>query len=46
MCIRDSGREIYKFAARQVPVVVKEILEKAGKSVEEVDLTQKELEER
>ena len=33
-----DGREIYKFAARQVPVVVKEILEKAGKSVEEVDL--------
>lgn len=33
-----DGREIYKFATRQIPVVVKEILEKAGKSVEEVDL--------
>ena len=33
-----DGREIYKFAVRQVPVVVKEILEKAGKSLEEIDL--------
>lgn len=33
-----DGREIYKFAVRQVPVVVEEILEKAGKSVEEIDL--------
>lgn len=33
-----DGREIYKFAVRQVPVVVKEILEKAGKSAEEIDL--------
>ena len=33
-----DGREIYKFAVRQGPVVVKEILEKAGKSAEEIDL--------
>lgn len=33
-----DGREIYKFAVRQVPVVVNEILEKAHKGVEEIDL--------
>ena len=31
-------REIYKFAVRQVPAVIDEILEKAEKSVEEIDL--------
>lgn len=33
-----DGREIYKFAVRQVPAVIDEILEKAEKSVEEIDL--------
>ena len=33
-----DGREIYKFAVRQVPIVVNEILEKAQKSVSEIDL--------
>ena len=33
-----DGREIYKFAVRQVPVVIDEILKKAEKSVEEIDL--------
>lgn len=33
-----DGREIYKFAVRQVPIVVNEILEKAQKSVDEIDL--------
>ena len=33
-----AGREIYKFAVRQVPAVIDEILEKAEKSVEEIDL--------
>ena len=33
-----DGREIYKFAVRQVPIVVNEILEKAQKTVSEIDL--------
>ena len=33
-----DGRDIYKFAVRQVPAVIDEILEKAEKSVEEIDL--------
>lgn len=36
--LKMDGREIFSFAVRQIPATIREALEKAGVSVEEVDL--------
>lgn len=36
--VRMDGQEVYKFATRQVPACIKEALEKANLTVEDVDL--------
>lgn len=36
--VQMDGREVFAFAVRQVPAGILEVLEKAGKSVEDIDL--------